>query len=320
MKFQRFLRHTLVSAIIILICSCHHSVELVKRKYMPGYYIATTGEKKTPTVIHKKNALDSLLCMPVKEVSFLKPSVINSDDLVASTERIETKKATEPYIKSVRSSVAPHDKHDHFRYLLGESFHPEETKPAPTAIPMLNKIAIMFLLLCLLSLAFALASYVFRSVPFLSSAGAIFPELWLIGIALAIIGFFKSLKNADPTNTEPKRLNRFSKIAFILEILGALNFLLIVPATFLILYSIMPLLILVYLLSAISLISFTFSTIGLIKTLQDPEQLKKNKLKAILISILSLVPIGLMIAWFIAVGTFLSAAIPYFAFLLFILH
>ncbi len=325
MAIKNSLRYIFFIASTLFIFSCHSPVELVKRKYRPVYF-AYSGEKENKKSTSNCNSSDNLLHNPAWQSNFLNPTNVNvhtKDNLLASIAKAETKKIkiTEPSvekqkIKFPQSNTSNHAQ-DYSYHILSPSTPSDKPIAAP-ATPLLYKISIICLSLCLLSLFCIFASYLFPAFPLLAYIAATFPESWLTGIILAIIGFIKYRKNPGPA--EPKRLERLSMIAFILSLMQFLVILFIIIATFLIIYSITPLIVLMYLFGAMALVSFVFGIIGLIRVLRDVQQSRKNRFKAILISIFSLVPVILMIAWFVAVGTFIAAALPYLTFLIFILH
>ncbi len=331
MKFKKLLTNALLAGSSLLLFSCHNSLEIIKKRYSPGYYVAFSGQKEKknpPTALH--HPADSIAVKPLVHIAahafeepvthpdLLKPSVIDPVNLTASVEKTETTRPKRKQTKQFQSVSKNHEqKCTH--YFLPDSSYPDDVSAKPK-IPLLYKIAIIFLLLFLLSLLFAFASAIFPAINFLAYAGAVFPELWVTGIILAIIGFIKYRKIPDALSPELLHLNGFSKTAFILSAIELILLPFIVIATFLIVYSFTSLITLVLLFAALFLVSFVFGAIGLIKVLKDPMQSKKNRLKALLTAMFSIVPACLLIAWFVAVGTFIAAALPYFAAVLFILH
>jgi hypothetical protein len=336
MKLKKITSPVLLVISSLILFSCSSSTELIKKKYHPGYYIAhswgkekkknaQTSKRNTGTKEQKKHVaiteshnqkyspLDSI-ALPYGSSDFLKCSVTNSDKLIASTEKtrdrkINTQKAKLPQFTNKRHFPSSHS------FQLN---HDDTSKKKQ--IPLLYKVAIVFLLLCLVSLLFGLLSVLFPEVLFLAYAGAIFPEAWLIGIVHAIIGLINYWKTPAPLSLETKHNDIFSRISFILTIVEFVLLLSIIVATFFALHSLSPLITLIEIFMTVFLVSFVCSIVGLINVLKNPEQVRKNRLKAILNCLFSIVPAILLVAWLIAVASFIYAAIPYVAFLIFILH
>jgi len=325
---------------IILVSSCNTSLNITKRHYKSGYYVSVGGgkNKHKDIIIEKpKNLTKNDINNSEKSENTTGPTLLASLDKsnknVASelfSEYKNEQSISEKTKKNLTKPIPIHKKSlkiikrnifnsPHF---LTNPSTPEE-KTSWKDIPILYKIAIIFFLLCLLSLLFLLGSALFPTVELFSIIGATFPLTWLTGIIFSIIGVFKYKKTSklsSSTPTERKRLNIFSKIALILEFANLLAVLMIVIGTFLIVFTAFPILFFLYLFCGITIISFVFSIIGLIKTLKDPQQSQKNRILSILISILFWVPVGLFIAWIVAVGAALSAVLPYLPFLMMLIN
>ena len=326
----------MISSLTLFSCSVS---EVIKKKYRPGFYLAHRGENKSSVpfrkdteknTIQKENKKLNIAISSRKQDSvvpqlFLKSAISNditnkqnfSDNVTASsiTKKRDKSKNQKNNFKTGSREIK-------------QGFHPQQVfqslpQDPPTASPKVIwqfTVAIICLLLCLLGILCIFGYSLLPALHFLVYVAAVFPETWFCGILFSIIGFFKYRKNPENIPAEPKPLNFFSRLAFILEIVELIDVPLIIVATFLALFSIKPLIVLVVLMFVMSLVSFVAGIIGLIKTLKDPKQSRNNIIKAILISLCSLIPVCLVLAWFIAVGTALVAALPYLAAALFILH
>jgi len=320
MKSKKVLQYVFLGACILLFFSCGVS-EIVKKKYRPGFYIAHKGEKKTPTVLpkdEKKNTFQKENKEPDITVSIKKPDSItpqfflNPEQTNITASSITKKKSDFKTVsREIKRSLYP----QHFF----QSFPQDPPASSPKVIWQF-KVAIICLSICLLGIICIFGYSLLPALHFLVYVAGIFPETWLAGILFSIIGFFKYRKNPENIPAEPKELNFFSRLSFILGIIELIDVPLIIIATALAIFSFTPLIVLTVLMLVMSATGFISGMIGLIKTLKDPKQSRKNIVKAILISLFSPVPFFLMLAWFIAVGTAIVAAAPYLAAALFILH
>ncbi len=338
MKSQKILRFIIFALTASLIFSCQYSFNLVKRRSRPGYYFSLGREKNDEI-----DKLSGNTCLNPSNylINNAIDSVINPEEMLVGIDKQKRdNKRIENFIFS-QSVTHLHPRNFSYGHKRNQTLHLNPLphlnngEPEKQKLPLIYKLAIIFLILSVFNLLTVILLSIFQPAnPFIGLfyvlSGLSFPITRLTGIIIAAIGLFKNRKNPDPT--EPKPSDRFSRTALILQIAELIIVPLVIIATILLVISVFAhfvntmawiLLVLLILFFIMSLVSFIFSTIGLIRVLKDQEQSRSHRLKGLLISIFNLVVFALMVAWIIAVisaiSAVVSAATAVFPFLLIIL-
>jgi hypothetical protein len=301
--------------------SCGVSINIAKRQYRPGIYCNISRTKYIIDTVKTQEEISSSLLDG-------RPAAVSLVDAVASSGNsfpVPAKKVLldQSNSKTIVHQISfPKNKKTAEQKIKDDDKPPEKparSKALKTAKIFLIAGLIGFLFILLLSFIPIASVQLLNVCSFIAAIGIL---CWPVGIILAIIGVVKTFKkNKSPIVDDTKHLDKFSKISLPLLIVSFIDLLLLIVATLLSLFIGFNLLIAsAIILFVLFTLGFIASTLGLIRTLSDVNQPRKNIVKAIMLAILNVVPIALALAWIIAVGMAIQAAIPFLAVALLILH
>ena len=327
--------HFILFLAICFSFSCNVSVDIIKKKYRPGFYFAYSTKKSAPACSPVNEAADTL---QKKHIKFHSAVVADkADSIVSGSTKVTffskhamlSKKKQRENNKDHALASNSSSKEKIIPFLLKKNNIAPLLRNGDEPKKKLNgwyKLGLFCLLIALLGVLIIMAAYAVAAVggPIMTIGNIIVEPIIFgrfFGVIFAFIGWIKARK--DPVNTDaaPPRLDIFSRIALWCAIIGFISLPFIGIGIILLFASKEALLaISLTILFGMFCIGWVSSLIGMVQSIKKANKSRRNVIKSILISLLNWVPL-ILIAVLIsalaaAFAAFINGAIAVVAFLL----
>lgn len=308
-KKSEMIQKFIVLFILVLQVSCNVNFDIEKRRYRKGYHVSLSTNAKKETPVLASDSTEKTFSNKSQKTDYLTlpPQDVFAENTSKEADRI-----------SLNNSTAERE----MRFYLPKKSHYKSTIKREQNIKIdqieieedeKDKLSAIFLILGLVGLLSFLVLLALPTPSLIAFLGSTFILFWFLGIITSFV-FLTKKRKAIEKSTEMK-LDAFSKWGSILEILSLIGFIVMLVGGLVVLFGGASNLFVIsaFLMGIFSILSVFLSTIGLIRSILNVNQSKKNRWKALFIAVISPIALVLSISLFLSVISAFNTISPFAA-------